>query len=754
MKISLLIAFVIISSAAVNAQMLRLKPGQKFSYEAINALERKGVYRSKSFDYSRINYEVVKHLNQIYTIKVTPEQFLSNGRTGELSDSSEPFEDQPIDFLPIAYKVITTFSYELSVNEKGEILSIAGIPEIKGAILAKLKSLDIPDGQYQTHDKLAEMFIIDDYFISLSSVFNLPKTQSNSLTSRGLIDSYEIDTTQKNFSPSGVQITESHILKKFNLIIPNSTKHPFSSQLLTQAKDSLNYSSYSNKLEKASRKIRQLTELFTRKKGDQAIEEKLLKRLDTLDRDFAEDDYEYMGAKLVLLSYLLQGNRYAVMLEKMPYDYLPGINDVRNKLNNDLNHGNISNVKKAIELAFTKFDDKNLSRNLEEFSKAMHDDLGGLIYRLKSKDSLQATYNIIQQTTDLNIPVVTNMLIGMKTYVKAKLTDDQDELMKISNIYFDSAYDKASRYRVLIYDELLRKQIPDSIRSSYIDYTIALTKKKLEELKTGSEDSLDPLNSLYISQKNIVYKKNIADAYYRKSKLKKSSEQSYLQMAAEYMPSQQELIDGKDEIKQEYIFSPYVSYTDLYLASGKNTLNDEAGLTRYVELVIIEPERYSLLKKNYLKAYPEGNFKAFFSAALKNKLPSIPKFELTERLGKVVSNKSQQGKFVFVDFWGTWCGSCIAEIDKIEAAHLNNPNPSKLLVTTIACYDKKVNVNAFMAKRQFTYEVLMSDGKVEKDFKISSYPTKLLLLPNGTYLTISFHTDYKEILNKYLTWEL
>ena len=753
MKIIVIIAFIIMSAARVNGQILKLKPGQKFSYEAINAIKRTGLYRINSFDYSKINYEVFKHKNKIYTIKATPELFLSNGRTGELSDSSEPFEDQPIDFLPIAYKVITTSSYELSVNENGEILRIAGIPEIKGAILAKLKSLDIPDGQYQTHDKLAEMFIIDDFFISLSSVFNLPTTQSNSLTRSGLIDSYEIDTTEKNFSPSGVQITESHILKKFNLIIPNSTKYPFSSQLLIQAKDSLNYSRYNNKLEKASRKIRQLTELFTRKKGDQAIQEKLLRQLDTLDRDFAEDDYEYMGAKLVLSSFL-QGNRYAVMLEKMPYDYLPGINDVRNKLNNDLNHGNISNVKKAIELAFTKFDDKNLPRNLEDFSKAMHNDLGGLIYRLKSKDSLQATYNIIQQTTDLNIPVVTNMLIGMKTYVKARLSDDQDELMKISNIYFDSAYDKASRYRVLIYDELLRKQIPDSIRSSYIDYTIALTKKKLEELKTVSDDSLNPLNSFHISRKNIVYKKNIADAYYRKSKLKKSSEQSYLQMAAEYMPSQQELIDGEDEIKQEYIFSPYVSYTDLYLESGKNTLNDEARLTQYVEMVIIEPERYSSLKSNYLKAYPKGNFKAFFSAALKNKLPSIPKFELTERLGKVVSNRSQQGKFVFVDFWGTWCGSCIAEIDKIEAAHLNNPNPNKLLVTTIACYDKKVNVDAFMAKRQFTYEVLMSDGKVEKDFKINSYPTKLLLLPNGTYLTISYHTDYREILDKYLTWEL
>jgi hypothetical protein len=59
-----------------------------------------------------------------------------------------------------------------------------------------------------------------------------------------------------------------------------------------------------------------------------------------------------------------------------------------------------------------------------------------------------------------------------------------------------------------------------------------------------------------------------------------------------------------------------------------------------------------------------------------------------------------------------------------------------------------------MAKEKYTYEVLLSDGQVEKDFKIRGYPTKLLLLPNGVYLTISFYSDYEDILSKYLKWEI
>ncbi|MGY3053189.1 hypothetical protein ACVWYG_001387 [Pedobacter sp. UYEF25] len=76
------------------------------------------------------------------------------------------------------------------------------------------------------------------------------------------------------------------------------------------------------------------------------------------------------------------------------------------------------------------------------------------------------------------------------------------------------------------------------------------------------------------------------------------------------------------------------------------------------------------------------------------------------------------------------------------------------MVTTVACHDKKKNVDDFMAKTKYTYQVLMSDGKVEKDFKIRGYPTKLLFLPNGVYLTIPYLSNYQDILKKYLEWEI
>jgi len=77
-----------------------------------------------------------------------------------------------------------------------------------------------------------------------------------------------------------------------------------------------------------------------------------------------------------------------------------------------------------------------------------------------------------------------------------------------------------------------------------------------------------------------------------------------------------------------------------------------------------------------------------------------------------------------------------------------------LNVTTIACYDKKNLVEDFMTKKNYNYQVLMSDGKVEKDFKVSNYPTKILLLPNGVYVDIPSRSEYSSLITKYLAWEL
>jgi len=734
------------------AQSLKLKQGQKFSYDATSTVDRPNSSRGyKSYEYWKTNFEVLSLKDGIYRLKASPEMFLKR-QTHSLLDSRLPFKKQQKDFMAIANKVLTLLSYELELDIDGNILQVYGLPKIKQAILAKLKMLNVPKAG-QAHSKLAENIITDEYFKIHTPFFK--RVGNFAANDNGLNQSYIIETTTTDSSFADHKKVTNHNIVKYNLVALDVNVNHSSSQLLTEAKEKLGYAKHYLPIDIAKQKIQELADLFNTVKGDQTIESRIVKSLDSLDKGFAKDDYEYLGAKLGVLTYI--GTGYWELLQKIPYDYLPSSNDIDNKMDFDLMKGDFSHVKEAIELSFTKFRGKEFyPLNMENTSSSLQNAFGALIYRIKSKDSLQNALNIIKQIEALQIPIATEMMQGMKTYAQAKLAETQKELTDVADTQFNSVFDKAGRYRILIYDELVKKQVPDSVKLAYIDYTIDLNRKRIDQINSGAIPNVDPFTLKYfIIPNKIVYKKNLADAYYRKSQLQKSTEIAYLQMAADYLPTQQDLVDNNNGLKQEYKFTPFIPYTDLYLAAGGAAgMSIDDKLNKEVDMVILEPERYATLKVNYLKSYPTGDFKTFFSGALKRKLPTVPNFSLKERKGATITNADQANKFVFVDFWGTWCGACVSEINEIEAIHLKNPDPQKLQVSTIACYDKKKNVDDFMAKEKYTYPVLMSDGKVEHDFKVKSYPTKLLFLPNGVYLTIPYLSSYNEILTKYLAWEI
>ncbi|TCD18625.1 TlpA family protein disulfide reductase [Pedobacter psychrodurus] len=733
------------------AQSLKLKQGQKFSYDATSTVDGPiSSYGYESYEYWKTNFEVLSLKNDIYRLKASPEMFLRQDHS--LQDSRLPFKEQQKDFMAIANKVLTLSSYELEIDIDGNILQVYGLPKIKQAILAKLNIVPIPMGG-QKHSELVDGIFTDEYFKIHTPFFKrIGKFAAND---NGLNQSYIIETTTTDSSFADHKKVTDHDIVKYNLVALDGKVNHSSSQLFTEAKEKLGYAKYYLPINKAKRKIQELADLFNSVKGDQTVESRIVKSLDSLDKGFAKDDYDYLGAKLGVLAYTSTG--YWELLQKVPYDYLPGSNDIECKMGIDLEKGDLRHVKRAIELSFTKFRGEEFyPLNMENTSSNIHDTFGALIYRIKSKDSLQNALGIIKQIEALQIPIATEMMKGMKTYAKAKLAETQNELTDVANTQFSSLFDKAGRYRIMIYDELVKKQVPDSVKIAYIDYTIDLIRKRIDEINSGVIPNVGSFTlEHFIAPNKIVYKKNLADAYYRKSQLQKNTEIVYLQMAADYLPTQQDLIDNNNGLKQEYKFTAFVPYTDLYLAAGgAASMSIEDKLNKEVDMVILEPERYAPLKASYLKSYPAGDFKTFFSGALKRKLPTVPNFSLKERKGATVTNADQANKFVFVDFWGTWCGSCVSEIGEIEAIHLKNPDPKKLQVSTIACYDKKKNVDDFMTKEKYTYPVLMSDGKVEHDFKVKSYPTKLLFLPNGVYLTIPYLSSYNEILTKYLAWEI
>ncbi|MGY6559361.1 MAG: peroxiredoxin family protein [Nitritalea sp.] len=109
-----------------------------------------------------------------------------------------------------------------------------------------------------------------------------------------------------------------------------------------------------------------------------------------------------------------------------------------------------------------------------------------------------------------------------------------------------------------------------------------------------------------------------------------------------------------------------------------------------------------------------------------------PYFEGVEFTSKnQISLKDLRGKYVFLNFWGTWCGSCMAKIPSIAQA-FKELESENIIFLGIASESRK-GFGKVLDKHQIAWPQILADKKNEiiEKFTISSYPTTMLLGPDG-----------------------
>jgi hypothetical protein len=157
MRINLLVALLLICGVA-KAQTLKLKKGQKFSYEAINEVEWNDEYKNKSYEYWQSTLEVTSRNKDTYTLRVSPSIILTKWGD-DILDSTVPLEEQPAIFMAVVKKALTMSSYFITVDQNGKIISTTGMSEIRSDIATKLKALNIPE-DHQKHADLLIKFVL------------------------------------------------------------------------------------------------------------------------------------------------------------------------------------------------------------------------------------------------------------------------------------------------------------------------------------------------------------------------------------------------------------------------------------------------------------------------------------------------------------------------------------------------------------------------------------------------------------------
>lgn len=109
-------------------------------------------------------------------------------------------------------------------------------------------------------------------------------------------------------------------------------------------------------------------------------------------------------------------------------------------------------------------------------------------------------------------------------------------------------------------------------------------------------------------------------------------------------------------------------------------------------------------------------------------------FALPDTSGKEYTLKQLKGKVVIVNFWGTWCPACKAEIPHF--IDLYRTYHSKGLEVVGLSYERgeaKSKINAYVAKAGIPYPCLVGDSATSRKVPdLRGFPTTLFLDRNGT----------------------
>ena len=158
-----------------------------------------------------------------------------------------------------------------------------------------------------------------------------------------------------------------------------------------------------------------------------------------------------------------------------------------------------------------------------------------------------------------------------------------------------------------------------------------------------------------------------------------------------------------------------LQYIDLLGEDAKVSI-----LTPILNSLKKQMERYAIVK-NARESIVEGKL--------------APNFVLPDPEGNNVSLQSLRGKWVVLDFWGSWCPWCIKGFDKMKEYY--EKYKDQCTFVGVCCRDTKEDWLAAVEKYQLPWTNLYSDPKaqpaqsVEVIYAVPGYPTKIVISPEG-----------------------
>lgn len=449
------------------------------------------------------------------------------------------------------------------------------------------------------------------------------------------------------------------------------------------------------------------------------------------------NDPSYRASRLQFIQWTSSPEVYNKALFETPNSFLSG--EQSNHLLNKLFQMEKMSAKESYDVSrnlyqLQRFDDWLQNSFAQKFIDTKEPSADDQKYKLLVDMYQQSPIEVLRQKTQ-----AFNLWANarLRKNDPEQLTETANSLMKMTGKSIDLA--NSNWYALMLYNMLLDVNRPDVAQT--------LLAKTMSNLEARTADS-----TKYDIARN---KTLLAYAYYSKYLFTKGADSAkaaaYLAKAALCSPAVSAV--GNDHYATDRLFLRHAkeSYRDTYMEQLFDNRDTVAALQNFVKLLNSAPKNISAMERSYSKYLPKGDFKRFFAKEVVPTWPAAPDFILTGIDGAQHTLGDYKNNWLLIDFWGTWCQPCRQEMPQLNAFHqkLSDKDHKGIKFLSVACRDNADKVKSYLSFNKFTIPVAMENDTIANQYHISSYPTKILVSPNGRMIEVAFGDNWEEVIEQF-----
>ncbi|GGE96264.1 hypothetical protein GCM10010984_12220 [Chishuiella changwenlii] len=148
-------------------------------------------------------------------------------------------------------------------------------------------------------------------------------------------------------------------------------------------------------------------------------------------------------------------------------------------------------------------------------------------------------------------------------------------------------------------------------------------------------------------------------------------------------------------------------------------------------IILFVPEAKAMMHQGLMKI---GLFQPKIEKTVENTQPKTEanyQFEMIDADGKITTMEELKGKVVFLNFWATWCGPCIAEMPTIQKLYDKFKDDKDVVILTVEVENKKEKAKNFMTSKNLTLPIVFPNSTIPKEFFDYALPTTIILDKQG-----------------------